>query len=205
MTVLSGGRLLPVLLASAAGAILPRARSKQQRCPRFAGKTCAGHGTCTNSTSGAVCDCEQGFLHADCSYAAYCPLDCSGHGVCRVATGHNKTLHPEDLGVCHCFSGYRGEACQEMTLLNASVWPKASVCKIGTRLTNSSQTSCHRNSTKIWVPLVLRSGLRLHPTPFTVRHFHDAGKTYSKYSERSGLVIRLLRDLSSGQNTVSCI
>ena len=114
-------RWLPILLASVAVAISPPARSKQQRCPRFAGKTCAGHGTCTNSTGGAVCDCEQGFLHADCSYAAYCPLDCSEHGVCRVATGQNKTLHPEDLGVCHCFNGYGGAACQEMTLLNASV------------------------------------------------------------------------------------
>ena len=111
-------RWFPILLAAAAVAISPPARSRQQRCPRFAGKTCSGHGTCTNTSGGAVCDCEQGFLHADCSYAAYCPLDCSGHGVCRVDTGQNN---PEALGVCHCFNGYGGEACQEMTLLKASV------------------------------------------------------------------------------------
>jgi len=39
----------------------------------------------------------------------------------RVDTGQNKALNPEALGVCHCFNGYGGEACQEMMLLKASV------------------------------------------------------------------------------------
>ena len=92
-------------LAAATLAIRPPPRAEQQQCPRFGGKTCAGHGTCVNATGGAVCSCEHGYLHADCSYAAYCHLDCSGHGVCRIATGYNKTLHPEELGVAYTMNG----------------------------------------------------------------------------------------------------
>jgi len=53
-------------------------------CPSFQGRECAGHGTCVTGEGGSVCQCEDGYQRADCSYANVCPGDCGGNGLCAT-------------------------------------------------------------------------------------------------------------------------
>jgi hypothetical protein len=116
-TLAAQGRGWPAMLLSMLlGALmLPPATTQ---CPN----SCSGHGECGANN---VCDCFDGYdVAADCSmrrcpygvawadkaYAldkAHTPAECSNAGICEAATG-----------ICTCFDGYTGIACQRSTCPN---------------------------------------------------------------------------------------
>lgn len=85
-------------------------------CPSFDGRVCAGHGTCTEAEGGSVCQCEEGYQRADCSYANVCPGDCGGNGRCVMPPAEMKRVNPLMLGTCACEHGFGGERCTELTV-----------------------------------------------------------------------------------------
>lgn len=83
-------------------------------CPKYQGKTCAGHGVCTDAEGGPVCSCEAGFTQSDCAFADHCPNDCSGQGTCVQPPLAIKRLDPLKLGTCACNAGFGGEQCTRL-------------------------------------------------------------------------------------------
>eukprot|EP00750_Incisomonas_marina_P007803 INCI15054.3.p1 GENE.INCI15054.3~~INCI15054.3.p1 ORF type:complete len:2225 (-),score=199.35 INCI15054.3:719-7393(-) len=94
--------------------------------PRGCQNACSGHGLCVASTVGLndgqiagvssdraaistkqlpSCVCEPGYGGSMCQYTTVgsetCPGGCSGHGLC-------------DMGICRCYPGYEGLACNAL-------------------------------------------------------------------------------------------
>merc|ERR1711871_426933 len=84
----------------------PQPGDQEPPCPFYNGFECAGHGFCNDTGLGHECVCELGYIKADCSYANYCPKDCSGHGQCIVKDDYDKKINPLQLGKCHCDHGF---------------------------------------------------------------------------------------------------
>merc|ERR1712178_245231 len=102
---------------------------------------CSGKGQCDRKSG--ECKCFAGFNGEGCRRTA-CPNDCNGHGICQSLEKFAKDYVPFDIyeditaeydsawdakysygckcdyssGLCECFSGYYGNACQTQTTLN---------------------------------------------------------------------------------------
>ncbi|MGC4119478.1 MAG: clostripain-related cysteine peptidase [Myxococcales bacterium] len=82
--------------------------------------TCAGHGTCNDSSGAPVCTCEVGYSGAHCEACAAGYQDRDGDGVCRpgcasagLACGaHGQCSDESGTAVCACSAGYTGASCE---------------------------------------------------------------------------------------------